>query len=88
MAIRKQKLRDRVAAQPGNMTAAMGSMHPAVPGTPMALPLAQVVTAPANAGGYVNLGYTEMTPLWTADGAAVPGSGPGTWDQLRAAGRP
>jgi hypothetical protein len=89
MAVRKQKLRQRIAAQPSNSATAMGDAHPAVPGTPMAMPLSQVVVGPPYSGA-VSVGYAEFAPLFlTGDqGGAVPGTGPGRWDQLRAAGRP
>jgi hypothetical protein len=89
MAVRKQKLRQRIAAQPSNAATAMGNQHPAIPSTPMAMPVAQVVVGPPYAGT-VSVGYAEFAPLYLAGdrGAAVPGTGPGRWDQLRAAGRP
>ena len=89
MAVRKQKLSHRIAAQPSNEATAMGDSHPAIPGTPMSMPISQVVVGPPYAGT-VTVGYSEYAPLYlTGDqGGAVPGTGPGRWDQLRAAGRP
>jgi hypothetical protein len=89
MAVRKQKLRQRIAAQPSNSATAMGDAHPAIPGTPMVMPVSQVVIGPPYAGA-VTAGYAEFSPLFLAGdrGPAVAGTGPGRWDQLRAAGRP
>ena len=89
MAVRKQKLSHRIAAQSSNSATAMGDSHPAVPNTPMSMPISQVVVGPPYAGT-VTVGYSEYAPLYlTGDqGGAVPGTGPGRWDQLRAAGRP
>ena len=55
----------------------------------MSMPISQVVVGPPYAGT-VTVGYSEYAPLYlTGDqGGAVPGTGPGHWDQLRAAGRP
>lgn len=88
MAVRKQKLHHRIRDQDDQMEAAMAGGHPAIPGTPMERPLAVVVTAPDPSGQYATIAYSEAVPLYTADGAVVPGTPPGTWDQLRAAGRP
>lgn len=66
--------------------AAMGSGHPDPMGA-MTAPVSVVTVAPWTQG-YVTLGMSELVPLFTADGAAVPGTGPGQWDQLKAAGRP
>jgi len=59
----------------------------ASPPAVMQMPLAQVIIQPADSQ-YVTIGMQELTPIWTADGAAIPGTAPGRWDQLRAAGRP
>lgn len=80
------RLAHRVKAQPRHAAAAMGSAHPAIPG-PMTEPVSEVVTAP-DPYGWVTVGYREAVPLFTADGAVIPGVPPGTWGQLRAAGRP
>lgn len=92
MAVRKQRLSHRIAAQPSNSATAMGEGHPSVAGmggVPMTMPISQVVVGPPYAGT-VTVGYSEYAPLYlTGDqGGAVPGTGPGRWDQLRAAGRP
>jgi hypothetical protein len=59
----------------------------ASPPAVMTMPLARVIVAPVS-WQYATLGAEELTPIWTADGAGVPASAPGTWGQLRAAGRP
>lgn len=90
MAIRKQRLAHRVATQAQDSTAAMTGGHPAVPGTPMMMPLAEVVVVAAPGGQYT-VGYQEYSPLFTPgdwSGGMIPATGPGRWDQLRAAGRP
>lgn len=56
-------------------------------GTPQEMPLQQV-TVSYDGGPYVTLGSSELVPLVTADGAAVPATAPGRWGQLRQAGRP
>ena len=91
MAVRKQRLHHRIAAQHQNSAAAMENAHPAVssvPATPMDMPLSMVVTAPDPSGQYATIAYHEAVPLFTADGAVVPGVPPGSWGQLHAAGRP
>lgn len=50
--------------------------------TPMVMPLARVMI------GADGMTYETLQPLWTADGAAVPATAPGSWGQLYAAGRP
>lgn len=53
------------------------------PGTPEVAPASIIyVQAP----GTVGLG--PLAPMLTADGALIPATQPGGWDQLRAAGRP
>jgi hypothetical protein len=59
----------------------------ASPPAVMQMPLAQVIIQPTSSQ-YVTVGAQELVPIWTTDGAAVPGTAPGRWDQLRAAGRP
>jgi hypothetical protein len=84
MAIRKVMLHHRIKAQAGNPAAAMAGAHPAVPG-PMILPLAQITVQPASSN-YVTLAMQDLAPVITADGAMIPATGPGTWDQLALAG--
>lgn len=59
----------------------------ASPPAMMVMPI-QRVTVSSASSQYVTLGHEDLTPIWTTDGAAVPASAPGTWGQLRAAGRP
>jgi hypothetical protein len=51
----------------------------------MIMPLAQVLVFPSDSN-YVTLAMQEYAPLTTADGAMVPVSMPGHWDQLGLAG--
>lgn len=84
MAYRKKTLDQRIMTQGANHAEAMGSGHPAVP-APMLLPLAQVLVNPVSSD-YVTLAMQDLMPMTTADGAMVPASGPGRWDQLALAG--
>jgi hypothetical protein len=63
---------------------ASGGAHPSPPG-PMVLPLALVRVNPVD-DNYVTLSMEDLAPVTTADGAMIPASGPGRWDQLRIAG--
>lgn len=83
MAFRKP-LDHRIRNQPTSQQEAMTSAHPAVPG-PMVLPLLLVTVNPVSSN-YVTLAAQDLMPLTTADGAMVPASGPGKWDQLALAG--
>lgn len=89
MAIRKQRLRHRVAAM-GTMqqqAQVAAGYHPVgTAETPMVMPVAAVVVSAAQ-GQYVTLGSMEYSPLFTADGAVIPAVAPGRWAQLAAAGR-
>lgn len=70
------RMRDRLASNDGG-----AAFHPYGTGdTPMTMPLALVRISD---GG---MSYQSMHPLWTADGAAVPATAPGSWGQLYAAG--
>jgi hypothetical protein len=84
MAFRKVLLSHRIKAQAGNQQAAMAGGHPAVP-APMLTPLAQITVNPVNSN-YVTLAMEDLAPLTTANGAMVPATGPGSWDQLKLAG--
>ena len=84
MAYRKRTLDQRIYGQAADHPAAMASAHPAVP-APMVLPLAQVTVNPVSSD-YVTLAMQDLMPVITADGAMVPASGPGRWDQLALAG--
>jgi len=59
----------------------------ASPPSVMVMPLAQVSVYPHPGAGYSTLAYRGLTPIYTADGAAVPATAPGRWAQLYAAGR-
>lgn len=88
MALRRgQFLHQRIKKQAANHSAAMSSAHPAGgPQTVYTMPLALVTVQPYNSN-YVTLGMQDLAPIITADGAAVPATMPGRWDQLRQAGR-
>lgn len=60
-----------------------GASPPAVQVMP--LQLVQVVRAPSVP--YVSIGVSDLDPIYTADGAMIPSTSPGSWGQLRAAGR-
>jgi hypothetical protein len=67
----------------------MTGSHPAgTAATPIVMPLARVLIYPPVNTGYVSLGYDELEPVWTTDGAAIPATSPGRWGQLVSAGRP
>lgn len=71
-------MRDRMCA-PGQM----GDYHPYGTGaTPMVMPLALVQVHEEG------MTVQSLTPIYTADGAPVPATSPGSWGQLHAAGRP
>ena len=87
MAIKRRQLAHRVADVGNNTTGAMAGYHPAGgPGTVQVMPLQHVQIVPMNPG-YSTVAYQDITPIWTADGAAIPATAPGTWGQLVAAGR-
>jgi hypothetical protein len=92
MAIKKQKLRDRVANVGNVNNQAMGSFHPVgTEATPMVMPLALVnVTLPGGSygGDYGAVTYQDATTMWSANGEPIAATVPGSWGQLRAAGRP
>lgn len=69
---------------PARTAAAMTGAHPAVP-APMVMPLTQVTVNPIDQN-YVTLGVADVLPLTLADGAMVPATAPGRWDQLAQAG--
>jgi hypothetical protein len=82
--MRRAPLHHRIKTQAANTQAASAGAHPAVP-APMLTPLAQVTVQPVNSN-YVTLGMEDLAPLITADGALVPATSPGRWDQLALAG--
>lgn len=89
MAIRTHRLIHRVKGMGSNGAQATAGYHPAgTSETPMTMPVARVLVYPASSPGYATIAYHEMTPIWTANGAAIPAVAPGRWGQLAAAGRP
>lgn len=80
----RMPLHHRIKTQAANTGSVMAGGHPAVP-APMLLPLSQVTVNPVNSN-YVTLAMEDLAPLVTADGAMVPASSPGRWDQLALAG--
>jgi hypothetical protein len=88
MAYRKTLLHHRIKQQAANHQTVMAGQHPAVASvtpTPTVMPLAQVTVNPVD-DNYVTLAMQELAPITTADGAMVPATGPGKWDQLALAG--
>ena len=91
-------MRHRIAAVGTNTAAAqagytpMASGHPRIAGldgVPMTMPVALVtVFAPNPADGYSTVAYEDIEPIWGPMGEAIPARSPGSWGQLRAAGRP
>lgn len=77
-------LHHRIKGQAANSAAVMAGGHPAVPG-PMVLPLATITVHPVSSN-YVTLAMQDLAPMLTADGAMVPASAPGRWDQVALAG--
>jgi len=84
------RIRARVAggenATPSAGYRPLGSGN-ASPPSVQVMPLTRVTVAPVSSQ-YVTLGSEDLTPIWTSDGAGIPASAPGSWGQLRAAGRP
>jgi hypothetical protein len=78
-------LGQRIASQPRQMDGHMASHRAAGAGVPpmeMTMPLS-VLTVTAD-----GTSIEEATPLYAAkNGAPIPATGTGQWDQLRAAGR-
>jgi hypothetical protein len=56
-------------------------------GVPMTMPTAAVMVY-RTSDQYATIGYSDLEPIYTADGAAIMATGPGQWDQLAAAGNP
>lgn len=82
-AARPGRLRRRIANVGTNQQQAMGNYHPwGTVDTPQLIPLT-LITMSAD-GAQVQ----RMTPLVTANGAMIPATAPGRWDQVAAAGRP
>ena len=84
MAYRARLLHHRVKGQADNHIQAMGDAHPAVPG-PMLMPLSVILVNPVD-NNYVTLAMQDLAPIVAADGAILPATGPGAWDQLKLAG--
>lgn len=75
-------LKKRIAHQAMGRTAAPLSEVALPPGTPDIAPSSQIIVwSPST------VGIGPLAPMVTADGALVPATAPGTWDQLHAAGR-
>jgi len=79
-------LRSRILYQDGNFEEHQGMLtrHPGVTSqTAVTLPVALVTYDGAN------LSYEDLSPLYTGDvnAAPLPATAPGTWGQVRAAGR-
>ena len=76
-------LHRRIMAVGSNQQRAMGAYHPyGTADTPMTMPINRVLMTADGAS------VERLTPLITANGAPVPASAPGRWDQVAAAGRP
>jgi hypothetical protein len=75
-------LKKRIAHQAQGKTAAPLTQVAVPPGTPEFSPASIIYL---QAPGTVGLG--PLAPMVTADGALVPATMPGGWDQLRQAGR-
>jgi hypothetical protein len=72
-----------MAAVGTNMSQAMGTYHPyGTPATPMVMPLALVTITPHG------VTQQDMAPIYAPDGETIAATAPGSWAQLRAAGRP
>lgn len=77
------ELRSRIAGVGGNQAAAIGHWHPSasIPGGMRAPTVAVIVTAD-------RVQVSHMTPLYAdPNGAPIPASAPGRWQQIYAAGR-
>jgi hypothetical protein len=76
-------LHRRIMGVGGNQARAMGDYHPwGTEDTPQVMPITRVIMTAAGAE------VERLTPLITANGAAIPASAPGQWGQVVAAGRP
>ena len=90
MALRRQQLHHRIKGQAANHAAVMeqASGHPD-PGAASGItrmPVAVVTVNPVSSN-YATLAMQEVLPIVAADGAMVPATAPGRWDQLWQAGR-
>lgn len=73
------------AAQASVSVPAGGSA--ASPPAVMVMPLQLVQVERAPSVPYVTAGVHDLDPIYTSDGAMIPAVSPGSWGQLRAAGR-
>jgi hypothetical protein len=81
--VRPGKLRRRIAGVGNNQAQAMGDYHPfGTADTPLTMPITHILMTADGAQ------VQRLTPLVTANGAAIPASAPGQWGQVYAAGRP
>jgi len=88
-----RRLKRRVASMGSSQAAAAAGYAPvtggaASPAAVSVMPQAQVIVYPHPGAGYSSIAYRGLSPIYTADGAAVPATSPGRWAQLIAAGRP
>jgi hypothetical protein len=90
MAIRKQHLHHRIKGQAANhaahMAAAEGHPSAATVSGITQMPVSMVLVNPVSSN-YATLAMQEVLPIVTADGAMIPATAPGRWDQLYQAGR-
>ena len=90
MALRRQHLHHRIKGQAANhatvMDQAGGHPSPATVSGITPMPIAMVLVNPTSSN-YATLARQEVLPIVTADGAMVPATAPGRWDQLWQAGR-
>jgi hypothetical protein len=78
------KLRTRIVDTGTTTRTAMGQYHPyGTSATPLVMPV-QLVTI--GAGDVV--GVQDVQPIYAPDGEIIAATAPGSWGQLRAAGRP
>lgn len=75
------RLRRRIMAQPGMTRAAAAEHHPwGTADTPMMMPMVMVKFG----GDYAAL--EQMVPIWAPNGATIPATAPGRYDQVFVAG--
>jgi hypothetical protein len=85
------RLRRRIAACGSNMDRASAHLAAVTPHTPMEMPMSAYGYGRVQAypwGGSQMLAYTDLQPLWTADGAVIPAAWDGGWGWVKPAGRP
>jgi hypothetical protein len=74
----KHRIAGQHKAQPDLRPAGRGQIF----GAPLASPVSRIQIEPG-----VGVGLSPLSYLIAADGAPIPATGPGRWDQLVAAGR-